>query len=133
MQKIQTFRLEITPGFQGGFLLLIVLQLLLQLRFFTLQHIHFVQHFQPASSRSGCSFLRFAQFMQHFQCCLQTRRKPDAVLQLCIISYSLLFFSHVHYSKFAHSVQKCLVLLMIYKECELLHFCNHASASFLLS
>ena len=50
-----------------------------------------------------------------------------------VVHLAALPFHNVHHAQFPDLCQKCFVLLMIHKERELLHFRNHASASFLFS
>lgn len=62
--------------------------------------------------------LKLAVIFSH----LQTTRQTNTVLQFCIVGNALLLFSDVHYTEVAHTIQECLVLLMIYKERESSYF-----------
>ena len=136
-QLPDTCRIEVAPCLQYFLFFGIALQLLRQFAVFSLQSIYFIQYLQTTSScpsfRCDHSIFLMLLILKQFQSSCQAVGKTDILLQFRIVGSTLLFLHDVDYTKFAQAVQEFFVFLMINQECEFLHFCNHASSSFLFS
>ena len=136
-QLPDTCRIKVAPCLQCFLFFSVALQLLRQFAMLNLQSIHFVQYLQTTSGSSSfrCDHSIFLMLLilKQFQSSCQTVGKTDILLQFSIVGSTLLFLHDVDHAKFAQAVQEFFVFLMINQECKFLHFCNHASTSFLFS